>query len=75
MCKTADIGRKSLLQLVEKRWSEREVLQVIDVLRKTKDYLPSVCLEDQKGGLGILIRSSSRTIIRENFKTEHWRFC
>lgn len=38
----ANIGKKSVLQFVEKRWSEREVLQVIDVLRKTEGYLASV---------------------------------
>jgi hypothetical protein len=29
------------VELVEKKWSEKEVSEVIEKLRKTEDYLPS----------------------------------
>jgi hypothetical protein len=36
----ADIARRTLVQLVQKKWSEKEVNEVIEKLRKTEDYLP-----------------------------------
>jgi ferredoxin len=37
----ADIGQRKLVEFVEKKWSEKEVNEVIEKLQKTEYYLPS----------------------------------